>query len=90
MITRVLLFHNLGLLISKTWVSKESHLLLWAGLKAAHEKIISDTYNCLNYCEIFIVYEHTPFTNVASGHIIQFGGQRLAHVPWVEDPCFKR
>jgi len=90
MITRVLLFHNLGLLISKTWVSKGPHLLLWAGSKVTHGKIISGTYNCLNYCEIFIVYEHTPFTNVASGHIIQIGEQCLAHVPQVDDPCFKR
>jgi hypothetical protein len=76
--------------ISKTWVSKGSHLLLWAGSKATHEKIMSGTHNCLNYCEIFIVHEHTPFTNVASGHIIELGRQLLAHGPHVEDPYFKR
>jgi hypothetical protein len=48
---------------------------LWAGSKATHGKIISGTYNCLNYCEMFIVYEYTPFTNVASGHITQLGEQ---------------
>jgi len=58
--------------------------------KAIHGKIISGTYNCLNYCEIFIVYEHTPFTNMVPGHKIQLGEQCLAHVPQVDDPCFKR
>jgi len=76
--------------ISKTWVSKGPHLLLWAGSKATHGKIISGTHNCLNYCEIFIVYEHTPVTNVASGHIIELGRQHQAHGPRVEDPYFKR
>jgi len=64
--------------------------LLWAGLRAARGKILSVIPNCLNYCEIFIVYEHTPVTNVASGHIIELGRQHQAHGPRVENPYFKR
>jgi hypothetical protein len=76
-------------LISKTWVSKRPNLLLWPGSKATYGKIMSGTHNCLNYCKIFIIYEHTPFTNAASGHVIQLGGQRLSHMLQVEDPGFK-
>jgi len=38
----------------------EPHTLVWAGSWAAHGKI-SGVSNCVNYCEIFIVY--TEFTN---------------------------
>lgn len=42
------------------------HLVLWAGSRAACGKIkISGTPNCLNYCEMFVLY--TQFTNVAAG-----------------------
>ena len=37
--------------------------------------------NCLNYCDILMVY--TQFSNVAAGRIIQTGG------PQVGDPCLK-
>ena len=51
--------------------------LLWAGSWAARGKItVSVIPNCLNYCEIFIVY--TIFTNVAAGRIIQPGGTHAA------------
>jgi hypothetical protein len=40
------------------------------------EKKTSGMHNCLNYCEIFIVY--TQFTNMTAGCIIQLGGQRAA------------
>ena len=33
------------------------------------------TPNCLNYCEIFVLY--TQFTNVIAGRIIQPGGPHL-------------
>jgi hypothetical protein len=53
---------------------------LWAGSWAARGKIaVSGTPNCLNYCEIFLLY--TQFTNVTAGRIIKSGGPRLeAHV----------
>jgi hypothetical protein len=62
------------------WVSKRPHLLMWADSQAARGKItISGISNCLNYCEIFIVY--TQFTNVSTGRVIQSGR------PPVGDPC---
>jgi hypothetical protein len=59
---------------------KGSHLVLWARLQAVRGKI-SDTPNCLNYCETFIIY--TQFTNVAAGSITQPGGL------WVGDQWCK-
>jgi len=48
------------------------HPLLWAGPRAAREKIvISGTNKRLNCCVICIVY--TQFTNVAAGRIIPPG-----------------
>jgi hypothetical protein len=48
----------------QTFYGKGPRLLLWAGLRAAREKItVSGILNRLNYCVPFIVY--TPFTNVA-------------------------
>jgi hypothetical protein len=39
---------------------------MWAGLRAARGSIrVGGVPNCLNYCEIFVVY--TQFTNVAVG-----------------------
>ena len=46
--------------------SKGPHLLLWAGLQAAHHKLAeSGIPNHQHYCVIFIVC--TQFTNVATG-----------------------
>ena len=66
--------------VSKLFYRKGPSSLLWAGSLAPREKItISGIVNCLNYCEIVVVY--TQFTNVVAGRIIQPG------VPRVGDPC---
>jgi len=42
-------------------------------MQSTHGKItVSVIPNCLNYCEVFVVY--TQFTNVAAGCVIQAGG----------------
>jgi hypothetical protein len=45
---------------------------------------ISGICNCLNYCEIFIMY--TCITNVAAECIIQPGGLHVACGPQIGDP----
>lgn len=63
---------------------KRPHLLLWAGSWATCGKVIvSGVPNCLNYCEIFIVY--TQFTNVVLGCIIQPSESHAAHGVLVGD-----
>jgi hypothetical protein len=62
----------------------EPHPLFWAGLWVARGKItVSGTPNCLNICEIFIVY--AQFTNVATGRTIQPGGPHATCGPRVRD-----
>jgi hypothetical protein len=64
---------------------KGSHHLLWAGLEAVGEKMtISGIRNCLNYCEVFIMY--TRITNVALDYIMQPGGLHVACGLQVRDP----
>jgi hypothetical protein len=59
--------------VSKAWVfqlfyGKTPHPLLWAGSRAARGKItVSGIPNRLNYCDMFIVYIYTQFTNEAAG-----------------------
>ena len=65
----------------QAFYGKEPHPLLWAGSRAAHERISGITSR-LNYCAIFIVY--IQFTNVAAGRIRQPGG------PLVGDALFKQ
>jgi hypothetical protein len=64
----------------KAWVSnfyvKGLHRFLWAGSWAACGKITASRIpNCLNYCEIVIIY--TGLTNVATDRIVQLGGPRV-------------
>ena len=67
---------------SPTFYDKGPHRLLWVGSQAALEKIaISGIHNCLNYCEIFIVYKR--FTNVAAGRVIQPGEPRVGDLGFV-------
>jgi len=66
-------------------MEKDHTLFLWAGLQAMGEKItLSGIRNCLNYCEIFIMY--TRITNVAVDCVIQPGGLHAACGPQVGDP----
>jgi hypothetical protein len=60
---------------------------LWAGSGATCGKTtISGVSNCLNYCEIFIVY--TSFTNVSADCIIPPGNLHADDGPGVGDPYF--
>ena len=67
---------------------KRPHLLSWASSWATCGKVIVRAVpNCLNYCEIFIVY--TQFTNVVLGCITQPGVSHAAHLLLVGDPWCK-
>ena len=73
----IITMYSMGLQI---FHAKGPHLLLWAA-----SGTVSAVPNCLNYCEIFIVYKQ--FSNVVLGCIIQPGELHAAHwllvgVPW--------
>jgi hypothetical protein len=56
--------------------------LSWAGSWATRRAItMNGKRNCLNYCEIFVVYKQ--FTNVVAGRIMQPDGLRVGD-PWFE------
>ena len=67
--------------VSKLFYGTGPHPLLWAGSRAARGEIITGLRNCLNYCEIFIVY--TQLRNVPEVRIIQPGA------PQVGEPCIR-
>jgi hypothetical protein len=66
-------------MVLQTFYGTVPNPLLYSGSSDAPGKItLTGTPDCLNYCEIFIIY--TLFTNVAAGRINQPGG------PQVGDP----
>jgi hypothetical protein len=74
---------------SPTFLWQRVTPVIRAGSRAALAKLtITGSPNCLNYCEIFVVY--TQFTNVAECRIIQPGGPRVGNLryiaQWVLDP----
>jgi len=66
----------------QTFYGKGPNPLLWAGSWAARRTItMIGKPNCLNYCEIFVLYK--VFTNVVAGLIMQPDGLGVGD-PWLE------